>query len=164
MDLLFDDGKHLNICLVPALFFPPACNPVEEGHPTTLTCKFHRARCSSLDPLIWLAGRSAAVRCIGSTCESSYGASVSGSVSSTRSKLTLSNVSRSEPFSMETRWTCEPCRGRSLTVCGKMQIYSTCLVGVGNKFSMLLKKIRKKSYNLKTLLSEITIGFVTSKS
>ncbi|KAK3715771.1 hypothetical protein RRG08_003977 [Elysia crispata] len=49
------------------------------------------------------------------------------------STLTINSVSRTDPFNMEVKWTCDSCYVNSQTVCSKLEVYAlaenpTCTV------------------------------------
>ena len=103
----------------------PGCGPFKEDVSTTLTC---RSSCASGESPSWEAqtGSSAVsvAACQGVTCLEFPAYSSYFSISPTGSTLTINSVSRSDPFNMETRWTCQ-CGGaqNTDTVCEKLQVY-----------------------------------------
>ncbi|GFS08184.1 neural cell adhesion molecule 1 [Elysia marginata] len=111
------------------LFFiivEPACGPVEEGQSTALTCDINTAGCSGPYVARWLAeeaGSTQMVLCNSKLCGGLYSSDFPTTISSTRSRLSISNASRVSPFNMETKWTCNPCNRGFRTVCDKLQIF-----------------------------------------
>ena len=109
-------------CIKPA---QPGCGPVEEDETTTLTC---RISCASGGSLSWRADidtvSATVAECLDNACGVLPAYSNNFSISPTGSTLTINSVSRSDPFNMETRWTCR-CGGAQITdtVCGKLQVY-----------------------------------------
>ena len=109
-------------CVKPA---QPDCGPLEEGASTTLTCG---SSCASGGSLSWRADIdtvSATVAvCQDNACRVLPAYSSYFSISPIGSTLTINRVSRSDPFNMETRWTCQCGRAQNTdTVCGKLQVY-----------------------------------------
>ena len=98
----------------------PACSPVREGQSTTLSCNVNTQGCSSNDLLSWRAGGEEAARC--TRDQGCFGADSSISVN-LRSTLTINSVSRTDPFDMEVKWTCEICPSGTTTVCDKLEVY-----------------------------------------
>ncbi|KAK3758268.1 hypothetical protein RRG08_055199 [Elysia crispata] len=41
-----------------------------------------------------------------------------------KSILTINSVSRTDPFNMEVKWTCDTCVGSKITVCEKLEVYA----------------------------------------
>ncbi|GFR71094.1 hypothetical protein ElyMa_000344100 [Elysia marginata] len=70
------------------------------------------------------AGGSDVVKCYPYSCGGRYRFDFPTNISSTRSTLTISSVSRVTPFNMETKWTCNPCSRSFRTVCDKLQVYA----------------------------------------
>ncbi|GFR61729.1 hypothetical protein ElyMa_001854900, partial [Elysia marginata] len=104
----------------------PTCGPVEEGQSTTLTCDVNTAGCSEAIVARWRAedtGSSDVALCTSNSCGGLYFSYFPTTISSTRSTLTISSVSRVTPFNMETKWTCIPCSRGFRTVCDKLQVY-----------------------------------------
>ena len=96
--------------------------------PKTLTCG---SSCASGGSPSWTVGTNSATSvagCQGDTCIVISAYSNYFSISPTGSTLTINSVSRSIPFNMETRWTCQ-CGGpqNTDTVCGELQIYGQSL-------------------------------------
>ncbi|GFR88294.1 hypothetical protein ElyMa_002513800 [Elysia marginata] len=105
----------------------PTCGPIEEGQSTALTCDVNTAGCSESIVVAWRTeetGTSEVVSCNSNSCGGPYGSDFPTTMSSTRSTLTISSVSRVTPFNMETKWTCNPCRRGYRTVCDKFQVYA----------------------------------------
>ena len=101
----------------------PACSPVREGQSTTLSCNVDTAGCPSDRLLTWRAGGRDVARCSHRGCFG-RGSRISVTLNSAgRSTLTINSVSRTDPFNMEVKWTCEPCTGSSITVCDKLEVY-----------------------------------------
>ncbi|RUS68550.1 hypothetical protein EGW08_023688, partial [Elysia chlorotica] len=96
-----------------------ACSPVEEGQQTTLSHAVNTNSCTSNNLLTWRAGGSEVAQCTAQGCGARYSV-ISVDQSST---LTISSVSRTDPFNMETRWTISPCGGSPITVCNKLEVY-----------------------------------------
>ena len=103
----------------------PACSPVREGQPTTLSCNVNPASCTSNNFLTWRADGLRAAQCFRSLlCGVRNGFSATATISSAGSStLTINSVSRTDPFNMEVKWICEPCVGDLITVCEKLEIY-----------------------------------------
>ena len=103
----------------------PACSPVREGQPTTLSCNVNPASCPSDSLLTWRFDSRIAAQCFRSIqCGVRSDFSATATISSAgSSKLTINNVSRTDPFNMEVKWTCETCVGDSITVCDKLEVY-----------------------------------------
>ena len=98
------------------------CGPVRESQPTTLSCIINTSGCTGT-LLTWRAGGRDAVLCTNKGC---FGAesSINATLSSTGSSiLTINSVSRTDPFNMEVKWTCQPCNGDLITVCDKLEVY-----------------------------------------
>ena len=101
------------------------CGPLEEDASTTLTC---RSSCASDESLIWSADidtvTSTVATCQDNVCGVFPAYSNYLTISNLGSTLTINSVSRSDPFNMETRWTCVCGRAQNTdTVCGKLQVY-----------------------------------------
>ncbi|GFS13292.1 hypothetical protein ElyMa_001393200 [Elysia marginata] len=111
------------------LFFiivEPACGPVEEGQSTNLTCDVNTAGCLGPIVSVWQTegnGYATLVSCNSYRCDGIYSSDFPTTISSTRSTLTISNVSRVTPFNMETKWACNPCNRGYRTVCDELQIF-----------------------------------------
>ena len=109
-------------CIKPA---QTGCGPLKEDESTTLTC---RSSCASGESLSWRADidttTSLVAPCQDNLCGVLPAYSNYFSISPTGSTLTINSVSRSDPFNMETRWTCQ-CGGAQYrdTVCEKLQVY-----------------------------------------
>ena len=101
------------------------CGPLKEDESTTLTCG---NSCTSGGSLSWRADIDTVIStlalCQGNACGVLPAYSNYFSISPTGSALTINNVSRFDPFNMETRWTCQ-CGGEQNidTVCGELQVY-----------------------------------------
>ena len=98
------------------------CGPVRESQPTTLSCIINTSGCTGT-LLTWRAGGRDAVLCTNQGC---FGAesSINATLSSTGSSiLTINSVSKTDPFNMEVKWTCQPCNGDLITVCDKLEVY-----------------------------------------
>ncbi|GFS00434.1 neural cell adhesion molecule 1 [Elysia marginata] len=114
----------------------PVCGPVEEGQSTTLTCDVNTAGECTGFVMTWkaeAAGDATVVRCALTDCGGSFMSNFPTTINSTRSTLTIPSVTRTDPFNMETKWTCNSCEKGSRTVCEKLQVYakpqnSTCTV------------------------------------
>ncbi|GFR57916.1 hypothetical protein ElyMa_001756000 [Elysia marginata] len=105
----------------------PTCGPVEEGQSTTLACDVHTAGCSEEIVAAWQAeetGSTELVSCNSNVCGGIYSSYFPTTISSTRSTLTISSVSRVTPFNMETKWSCSECSRGYRTVCDKLQVYT----------------------------------------
>ena len=98
----------------------PACSPVREGQSTTLSCNVNTEGCTSNTLLSWRAGGRVAARC--TRDQRCFGADSSILVN-LRSTLTINSVSRTDPFDMEVKWTCEICPSGTTTVCDKLEVY-----------------------------------------
>ncbi|RUS74361.1 hypothetical protein EGW08_017884, partial [Elysia chlorotica] len=98
----------------------PVCSPVEEGQQTNLSKVVNTNSCSSQGLVSWRAGGSEVAQCVTLGCAARYSV-LSVDLSST---LTISSVSRTDPFNMETRWAISPCGGDPITVCDRLQVYA----------------------------------------
>ncbi|RUS69057.1 hypothetical protein EGW08_023178, partial [Elysia chlorotica] len=93
----------------------------EEGKQTTLSEAVNTNSCISSQILVsWNAGGSEVAQCTTQGCYARYSV-LSADKSST---LTISSVSRTDPFNMETRWTISLCGGSPITVCNKLEVYA----------------------------------------
>ncbi|GFR72862.1 hypothetical protein ElyMa_005717100 [Elysia marginata] len=112
------------------LLVEPSCGPIEEGQSTTLTCDVNTAGCSGSFVATWRIeerGSFDIAACGSDSCGGRYSSDFPTTISSTRTTLTISNVSRVTPFNMETKWACHSCdRGHSI-VCDKLQVYATIM-------------------------------------
>ena len=97
----------------------PTCSPVREGQTTTLSCNVNTRDCATDTLLTWAADSEDVAMCSSKGCVSPY-SSISATLSST---LTISSVSRADPFNMEDEWTCLPCHGEEISVCDELEIY-----------------------------------------
>ncbi|GFO46665.1 neural cell adhesion molecule 1 [Plakobranchus ocellatus] len=109
------------------------CRPAEEGQETTLTCTVNPAAlaCPSSSTIIilWRVNKPVPViECNSNRCAGGYSSryGFSAIINNSGSTLTISNVSRTDPFNMETRWACWPCTdsSREVTACDKLEIYA----------------------------------------
>ena len=127
LPLRFCTVNYLNwilFCIKPA---QQGCGPLEEDASTTLTCG---SSCASNETLTWYADihttTVTVATCQGDVCEVTPAYSNNFSISPNSSTLTINSVSRSDPFNMETRWTCQCDEGPNTnvyTVCQELQIY-----------------------------------------
>ena len=108
--------EYISIFLSPV---EPACSPVREGQATTLSCNVNTAGCSSPILLSWDAGDLEVARCAREGCGSPY----SGISVNLNSDLSINKVSRTGPFNMEVKWTCEQCNKLRITACNKLEVY-----------------------------------------
>ena len=103
------------------------CYPAEEGKTAMLSCVISTASCpNGVVTLTWQAEAASehVIECSLGICTSFYGSSFSATYTSTLSTLTIRNVSRVDPFNMETRWYCEACGETPQNACGdKLQIF-----------------------------------------
>ncbi|KAK3803264.1 hypothetical protein RRG08_049648 [Elysia crispata] len=103
------------------------CYPAEEGKTAMLSCVISTASCpNGVVTLTWQAEAASehVIECSLGICTSFYGSSFSATYTSTLSTLTIRNVSRVDPFNMETRWYCEACGQTPLNACDdKLQIF-----------------------------------------
>ncbi|GFO39149.1 hypothetical protein PoB_006565400, partial [Plakobranchus ocellatus] len=111
----------------------PDCRPAEEGQQTTLTCTVNTAALacssSSTTTLEWRVNKPASViECFSNVCGGGYSLryGFSATINNSGSTLTITNVSRTVPFNMETRWVCWPCTdsSRQITACDKLEVYA----------------------------------------
>ncbi|GFN91924.1 hypothetical protein PoB_001843000 [Plakobranchus ocellatus] len=109
----------------------PDCRPAEEGQETTLTCTVNPAAlaCPSSTTLEWRVNKpTSIIGCYSFGCGGGYSSryGFSATINNSSSTLTITNVSRTDPFNMETRWTCRPCgdSSRQITVCDKLEVYA----------------------------------------
>ncbi|GFN98435.1 protein amalgam [Plakobranchus ocellatus] len=109
----------------------PDCRPAEEGQETTLTCIVNTAAlpCSDITTLLdWRVNKpTPVIECNSNRCGGGYSRyGFSATINNSGSTLTITNVSRTDPFNMETRWTCRLCGFTSgeFIVCDKLEIYS----------------------------------------
>ncbi|GFR96541.1 collagen alpha-5(VI) chain [Elysia marginata] len=103
------------------------CEPAQEGQPTTLTCTTSLENCPNLFKVKWLGDTREVATCTSSLCGSAYTSSqgvFDASITTTKSSLTIKAVSRSSPFNMETKWTCEVCGSEKVLECDKLQVYA----------------------------------------
>ncbi|GFO08863.1 hemicentin-1 [Plakobranchus ocellatus] len=113
-------------------FVKPDCRPAEEGQETTLTCAVDTAvlACPGITLLLdWRVNKATPViECNSNRCGGGYslGYGFSATITNSGSTLTITNVSRTDPFNMETRWTCGLCgfTSREVTVCDKLGVYA----------------------------------------
>ncbi|GFO27299.1 hypothetical protein PoB_005380400 [Plakobranchus ocellatus] len=113
----------------------PDCRPAEEGQAATLTCRVSPAAlacASSVSILVWRVNiPTSVITCSVNGCGGGYSSryGFSATISPSGSTLTISDVSRTVPFNMETRWTCWPCADASseVTVCDKLEVYGELL-------------------------------------
>ncbi|GFN93544.1 hypothetical protein PoB_002005000 [Plakobranchus ocellatus] len=111
----------------------PDCRPAEEGQETTLTCTVNTAAlaCSGITTILeWRVNKPASViECNSNRCGGGYSSvyGFSATITTSGSTLTIFNVSRTDPFNMETRWTCRPCTGSGteVTACSRLEVYAT---------------------------------------
>ncbi|GFR99202.1 hypothetical protein ElyMa_001038200 [Elysia marginata] len=105
-----------------------ACDPVEEGQSTTLTCDLSLAEDCPKLLVMWKASKLGywyeTAICYRTICGSHYSSHFPTNKNSTGSTLTISNASRIVPFDMETKWVCNQCSGGFVTVCDKLEIYA----------------------------------------
>ncbi|GFO27333.1 hypothetical protein PoB_005383800 [Plakobranchus ocellatus] len=111
----------------------PDCRPAEEGQETTLTCTVNPAALacpsSSTTILEWRVNKPATVIvCYSNRCSGGYSLhyGFSATINNSGSTLTITNVSRTDPFNMETRWACWPCgsTSREVNVCDKLVVFA----------------------------------------
>ncbi|GFR94443.1 vascular cell adhesion protein 1, partial [Elysia marginata] len=102
----------------------PTCGLVEEGHSTALTCETTGCSASTLTWRTLESRSSVVVTCRSNGCGGLFDSYFPTTMSSTRSTLTISSVSRVTPFNMETKWSCSPCSRGYRTVCDKLQVYA----------------------------------------
>ncbi|GFO46642.1 hypothetical protein PoB_007314700 [Plakobranchus ocellatus] len=108
----------------------PDCRPAEEGHETILTCIVNTAAPAySITTLDWRVNKpTPVIGCSSNKCGGGYSSryGFSATINSSGSTLTITNVSRTVPFNMETRWTCAPCSitSREVTACDKLEVYA----------------------------------------
>ncbi|RUS68978.1 hypothetical protein EGW08_023261, partial [Elysia chlorotica] len=113
-------GRKTGSTLTPNFAFEPVCSPVKEGQQTTLSQAVNTNSCLINTLVTWRAGGSDVAQCTAQGCSGRYsGISVDQS-----STLTISSVSRTDPFNMETRWTIHPCGGDGITVCNRLEVYA----------------------------------------
>ncbi|GFN93546.1 kin of irre-like protein 1, partial [Plakobranchus ocellatus] len=116
-------------------FVKPDCRPAEEGQETTLTCTVNTEAlaCSGISSiptiLEWTVNKPAPViACDFYGCGGDYSSRYGfyATISNSGLILTISNVSRTVPFNMETRWICTPCTGSSteVTACSQLEVYA----------------------------------------
>ena len=129
---LLPPSLHRQLIKLDNLFFikpaQPICGPFKEDASTTLACG---SICSSGESPSWTAGTPSGTHvaaCQGNTCLVLPAYSSYLTISPTGSTLTINSVSRSDPFNMETRWTCR-CGGsqNTDTVCQGLQVYGQLL-------------------------------------
>ncbi|GFR59999.1 hemicentin-2 [Elysia marginata] len=113
-----------------SILVEPACGPVEEGQPLSLTCDVSRDECAGW-AVTWqaqAAGHVDVVSCISNTCAGGvYSSSFPTTINSTTSILNIPSVSRTDPFNMQTKWKCDPCNKGFITVCDTLELYSDTL-------------------------------------
>ncbi|GFO01539.1 hypothetical protein PoB_002804400 [Plakobranchus ocellatus] len=113
----------------------PDCKPAEEGQETTLTCTVNTDCDNNSIVLGWRVNkRRHVIRCSPYKCSSGhsrrYGFLATTDYSG--STLTIPNVSRTDPFNMETRWTCRPCtnKTREVVACDYLEVYGESSLSV----------------------------------
>ncbi|GFN84770.1 cell adhesion molecule [Plakobranchus ocellatus] len=126
--------RLLPVFLLLSILFPvkPDCRPAEEGQKTTLTCTVNTAAlaCCGITTLLdWRVNDlSVVITCTSNVCGGGYSSryGFSATINTSGSTLTITNVSRTDPFNMETRWTCFPCGSvkREVTACDKLEVYA----------------------------------------
>ncbi|GFN84767.1 vascular cell adhesion protein 1 [Plakobranchus ocellatus] len=108
----------------------PDCRPAEEGQETTLTCTVNTAALVCPSTLLeWRVNKlTPIIECNSNRCGGGYSSvyGFSATINNSGSTLTISNVSRTDPFNMETRWVCAPCgdSSRQITTCDKLEVYA----------------------------------------
>ena len=113
--------KHFSIIFNPV---EPACSPVREGESTTVSCNVFTAECYRGILLTWTVGSREVAQCRRSLGCFGLDSSIFVTLNSAgRSTLTISSVSRTDPFNMEVKWTCRSCFGDLRTVCNKLEVY-----------------------------------------
>ncbi|GFO27296.1 hypothetical protein PoB_005380100 [Plakobranchus ocellatus] len=106
----------------------PDCRPVQEGQETALTCTVNTAAlaCPSTTILDWTVADTGVVAlCSSNSCDGHLSYNFSTTINNSGSTLTITNVSRTDPFNMETKWSCRPCRDKigEVTACDKLEVY-----------------------------------------
>ncbi|GFO46653.1 hypothetical protein PoB_007315800 [Plakobranchus ocellatus] len=109
----------------------PDCRPAQEGQETNLTCTVdtEALACPSTIRLEWSVNSfERLIYCIYNRCGGGYSShyGLSATINNSGSTLTITNVSRTVPFNMETRWSCRPCgsASREVTACDKLEVYA----------------------------------------
>ncbi|GFO08831.1 hypothetical protein PoB_003533600 [Plakobranchus ocellatus] len=110
----------------------PDCIPAEEGQAIILTCTVNPAAlaCSGITTILdWRVNKpTSVIACNSNRCGGGYSSryGFSAIISTSSSTLTIYNVSRTDPFNMETRWTCRPCTAdrKAVTACNKLEVYA----------------------------------------
>ncbi|GFO35202.1 hypothetical protein PoB_006170700, partial [Plakobranchus ocellatus] len=108
----------------------PDCRPAEEGQETTLTCTVNTATLACFHIILdWRVNKpTEVITCTSNICGGGYSSryGFNATINNSGSTLTITNVSRTVPFNMETRWACWPCgnNDREVTACDKLEVYA----------------------------------------